>query len=156
MAKKKSKNKEDNKDTIKSTDDETPIKEEITPKKEKKSKIIDPAILDDNKKDQVDFEEKTNIETDTKKSIKKPVASKTEIKLFNRWSFENLEVKDPSLIKYINLQPIIIPHSGGKHDPDLRTVLYHQGTGPGHGVGAGRQLRDRENASGRFAGDFEQ
>ncbi|MBN2156308.1 MAG: 30S ribosomal protein S7 [Candidatus Lokiarchaeota archaeon] len=40
----------------------------------------------------------------------------TEIKLFNRWSFESLEVPDPSLERYINLNPVIIPHSGGKHE----------------------------------------
>ncbi|MHA1613151.1 MAG: 30S ribosomal protein S7 [Promethearchaeota archaeon] len=38
-----------------------------------------------------------------------------EIKLFNRWSFDGVEVHDISLQNYINLQPIIIPHSGGKH-----------------------------------------
>ena len=38
-----------------------------------------------------------------------------EILLFNRWSFEGIEVKDLSLQSYINLTPVIIPHSGGKH-----------------------------------------
>ncbi|UYP45284.1 30S ribosomal protein S7 [Candidatus Lokiarchaeum ossiferum] len=37
------------------------------------------------------------------------------ILLFNRWSFEGVEVKDLSLKNYINLDPVIIPHSGGKH-----------------------------------------
>jgi len=37
-----------------------------------------------------------------------------EIKLFNRWSFENIEVKDPSLKNYINLKPVIIPRSFGR------------------------------------------
>ena len=48
---------------------------------------------------------------------KKPAIRRTgaEIKLFNRWSFEGVEVHDISLINYINLDPIIIPHSGGKH-----------------------------------------
>ena len=39
----------------------------------------------------------------------------TEILLFNRWSFEGVEVKDLSLKNYVNLNPVIIPHSGGKH-----------------------------------------
>ena len=41
---------------------------------------------------------------------------KTEIKLFNLWSFNDIEVKDDTLINYINLRPIIIPHSSGKHE----------------------------------------
>lgn len=39
----------------------------------------------------------------------------SEIKLFNRWSFENIEVKDPGLKKYICLTPIVVPKTGGKH-----------------------------------------
>jgi small subunit ribosomal protein S7 len=38
------------------------------------------------------------------------------IKLFNRWSFENIEIKDWTLEKYINLRPVIIPHTAGKHE----------------------------------------
>ncbi len=38
-----------------------------------------------------------------------------EIKLFDRWSFEGIEVEDLSLQDYINIDPIIIPHTGGKH-----------------------------------------
>ncbi len=116
MAKKKSKNQEDKKDPIKDTDDETPINDKKAPVEEKKSEKKDPKIIDDSKKDQKDVEEITDTETLAKKSVKKIVSSKSEIKLFNRWSFENLEVNDPSLLKYINLQPIIIPHSGGKHE----------------------------------------
>ncbi|MEM0473519.1 MAG: 30S ribosomal protein S7 [Candidatus Aenigmatarchaeota archaeon] len=37
-----------------------------------------------------------------------------EMKLFNRWSFEGIEVKDPGLKPYINLKPSIVPKSGGK------------------------------------------
>ncbi|MHA1675464.1 MAG: 30S ribosomal protein S7 [Promethearchaeota archaeon] len=50
-------------------------------------------------------------------STKKKRARRTnaEIKLFNRWTFEGVEVHDISMQNYINLQPIIIPHSGGKH-----------------------------------------
>ncbi len=46
----------------------------------------------------------------------KPKKKGAEIKLFNRWSFDGLTVSDPSLEKYINLTPVIIPHSGGKHE----------------------------------------
>lgn len=38
-----------------------------------------------------------------------------EIKIFDRWSVKGVEVKDPGLKKYINLQPVIIPRSGGRH-----------------------------------------
>jgi len=37
-----------------------------------------------------------------------------ELKLFNRWSFEGVEVKDPGLKAYICLKPSILPRSGGK------------------------------------------
>jgi len=38
-----------------------------------------------------------------------------EIKLFNRWSFEGIEVEDPGLKPYINLEPIVVPKTGGRH-----------------------------------------
>ena len=40
---------------------------------------------------------------------------RSKILLFDRWSFDGIEVKDISLVNYINLRPIIVPHSGGKH-----------------------------------------
>ena len=42
--------------------------------------------------------------------------SKAEIKLFNLWSFKEIEIKDYTLINYINLKSIIVPHSCGKHE----------------------------------------
>ena len=42
--------------------------------------------------------------------------SKSGIKLFNRWSFEEVKIMDYSLEPYINLRPIIIPHSSGRHE----------------------------------------
>ena len=42
--------------------------------------------------------------------------TKKEILLFNKWSFENIEVVDRTLGDYINLRPIIIPHSAGRHE----------------------------------------
>ncbi|MCS7135176.1 MAG: 30S ribosomal protein S7 [Candidatus Aenigmarchaeota archaeon] len=38
-----------------------------------------------------------------------------ELKLFNKWSFEGIEVKDPGLKPYICLKPSILPRSGGKY-----------------------------------------
>lgn len=37
-----------------------------------------------------------------------------EIKLFGKWSYD-VAVEDPSLQKFVNLKPVIIPHTGGKH-----------------------------------------
>ena len=42
--------------------------------------------------------------------------TKIDIKLFNRWSFANIDVKDRTLENYINIKPIIVPHSAGKHE----------------------------------------
>jgi len=39
-----------------------------------------------------------------------------EIKLFNKWSFNFIEVRDPSLKKYICLRPVYLPHTGGRHE----------------------------------------
>jgi small subunit ribosomal protein S7 len=38
------------------------------------------------------------------------------IKLFDKWSFDDVEVSDRTLEKYINLKPIIIPQSCGRHE----------------------------------------
>ena len=42
--------------------------------------------------------------------------TKKDIKLFNKWSFENIEIKDWTLESYINLRPVIIPHTAGRHE----------------------------------------
>ena len=42
--------------------------------------------------------------------------TKKDIKLFNKWSFNNIEIKDWTLEHYINLRPVIIPHTAGKHE----------------------------------------
>jgi small subunit ribosomal protein S7 len=34
--------------------------------------------------------------------------------LFNRWDMSEVEIKDAGLKRYINLQSMIVPHSGGK------------------------------------------
>jgi len=41
---------------------------------------------------------------------------KEEIKLFNTWSFKDIDIKDDTLSNYINLRPIIVPHSCGRHE----------------------------------------
>ena len=42
--------------------------------------------------------------------------AKNEVKLFNEWSFENIEVSDPTLVNYINLTPVIVASSCGRHE----------------------------------------
>ncbi|MBD3213640.1 MAG: 30S ribosomal protein S7 [Candidatus Lokiarchaeota archaeon] len=44
------------------------------------------------------------------------ITERAHIKLFNQWSFEDVEVRDWTLERYINLKPIIIPHSCGRHN----------------------------------------
>ena len=35
--------------------------------------------------------------------------------LFNRWSFDGLQINDPGLINYISINPVVLPYSGGRH-----------------------------------------
>jgi len=44
------------------------------------------------------------------------MSKKSEIKLFNKWSFKNIDIADWTLERYINLTPVIIPHSCGRHN----------------------------------------
>ena len=37
-----------------------------------------------------------------------------DYKLFNRWSFDDVIVTDLSLVRYINLDPVVVPHSFGR------------------------------------------
>ncbi len=41
---------------------------------------------------------------------------KTEIMLFNQWSYKDIEISDFTLENYINLKPIIVPYSCGRHE----------------------------------------
>jgi len=38
-----------------------------------------------------------------------------EIKIFGKWDTKGIKLKDPGLSKYINLEPVLVPRSGGKH-----------------------------------------
>ncbi|EDK41319.1 40S ribosomal protein S5 [Meyerozyma guilliermondii ATCC 6260] len=43
-------------------------------------------------------------------------AAQSEVKLFNKWSFEGVEVKDVSLVDYIQIsQPVFVPHTAGRY-----------------------------------------
>jgi small subunit ribosomal protein S7 len=39
-----------------------------------------------------------------------------EIKLFEKWSFKDVQVKDLGLQRYISLRPMVLPHSMGRHE----------------------------------------
>ncbi len=38
------------------------------------------------------------------------------IKLFGEWSFEGIEVRDIGLKRYLNVDPVYLPHTGGRHE----------------------------------------
>jgi len=38
------------------------------------------------------------------------------VKLWGKWGFEGITVQDPGLKRYISLQPVFLPHSGGRHE----------------------------------------
>jgi small subunit ribosomal protein S7 len=42
--------------------------------------------------------------------------AKQDIKLFQKWTFNDITVKDPGLKRYINLTPMTTPHSMGRHE----------------------------------------
>ena len=39
-----------------------------------------------------------------------------ELQLFGRWSYSDVSVRDPGLRAYINLAPVYIPHTFGRHE----------------------------------------
>jgi small subunit ribosomal protein S7 len=39
-----------------------------------------------------------------------------EIKLFGKWSYEDIKLGDPGLQQYISLKPVYVPHSMGRHE----------------------------------------
>jgi small subunit ribosomal protein S7 len=44
------------------------------------------------------------------------VAQSQEIKLFQKWSFKDITVTDIGLQRYLNLTPMVAPHSMGRHE----------------------------------------
>ncbi len=40
----------------------------------------------------------------------------SEIKLFGKWSYDWIEVRDPSLKRYLCLKPVYLPHTGSRHE----------------------------------------
>ncbi|MEM2099100.1 MAG: 30S ribosomal protein S7 [Candidatus Bathyarchaeia archaeon] len=43
-------------------------------------------------------------------------AKQPEIKLFQKWSFKDIQVNDLGLQRYLNLRPMVTPHSMGRHE----------------------------------------
>jgi len=39
-----------------------------------------------------------------------------DVKVFEKWESEDIEVADPGLEKYLSVKPILYPHSGGRHE----------------------------------------
>ncbi len=39
-----------------------------------------------------------------------------QVRLFGKWSYEGVVIRDPSLKKYISLKPVYLPHTGGRHE----------------------------------------
>jgi small subunit ribosomal protein S7 len=46
----------------------------------------------------------------------KQETAQSEIKLFQKWSFKEVQVKDVGLQRYLNLTPMVAPHSMGRHE----------------------------------------
>lgn len=44
------------------------------------------------------------------------MTNKQEILLFQKWSFNGVETKDRGLKRYLNLRPMVLPHSMGRHE----------------------------------------
>jgi small subunit ribosomal protein S7 len=42
--------------------------------------------------------------------------TQAEIKLFQKWSFKDIKVIDIGLQRYLNLTPVVAPHSMGRHE----------------------------------------
>ncbi|MBT4192103.1 MAG: 30S ribosomal protein S7 [Candidatus Diapherotrites archaeon] len=65
------------------------------------------------------FEARINVDSTKQETTEKPVFVKkqspfSEYKLFDKWTFQNVIVSDLSLVNYINLDPVLVPHSFGK------------------------------------------
>ena len=64
----------------------------------------------------------------------------TQILAFNRWDCSGIKVQDPGLVKYINVNPVIVPKTGARyagkrfHKSKLFIVerLINRAMNPGH------------------------
>ncbi|MFX0171125.1 MAG: 30S ribosomal protein S7 [Candidatus Hodarchaeota archaeon] len=44
------------------------------------------------------------------------MSASDEMNIFGLWNCQEVEVKDISLVRYINLKPRLVPHSAGRHE----------------------------------------
>lgn len=44
------------------------------------------------------------------------MSEEAKMKLFERWIFEGIDVKDPGLKSYVSLRPVNVPHSMGRYE----------------------------------------
>ncbi|MHA1126029.1 MAG: 30S ribosomal protein S7 [Candidatus Heimdallarchaeota archaeon] len=126
--------------TTKIADKDTKAKKETKPtkkdtKKEDKKPAAKTAPKPAAKEKKVEKETKPAAEKKTTKDVKpkktpakgtKPKVAEKEVAeevtptfegilLFGKWDFKGLEVVDPGLKTYINLRPVIVPHTGGRY-----------------------------------------
>ena len=77
-----------------------------------------------------------------------------DFKIFNRWEIVNIQVQDPGLKNYINLNPVLVPRTGGKYAKtrfwknknNIVERLINKVLIPGH------KGKKHKTTSGRFAG----
>ncbi|ALU11999.1 30S ribosomal protein S7 [Ignicoccus islandicus DSM 13165] len=48
--------------------------------------------------------------------MERETISPLEPKLFGKWDFDGVEIRDPSLKKYISLRPVWTPYTAGRHE----------------------------------------
>jgi len=70
--------------------------------------------MSEQKGEESKMSEESQVEAEAEKILKELEAG--EIKLFDRWSWKNIVVRDPGLVTYISLKPMYVPHSFGRHE----------------------------------------
>lgn len=91
-----------------------------------------------------------------------------EIKLFNKWSFEGLKVKDPGIAGYVSITPVIVPRTSGKYANTqfykskmnvverLMTKLFVSGhRGKKHKLSSGKNVGKTQNSANIIKEAFE-
>jgi small subunit ribosomal protein S7 len=87
--------------------------EKEQPKNEPKAVIMSSSLPADLLEEEVEESEMESEAPKEKETFSAELLEK--VRLFNKWSFKDISVNDESLVNFINLRPIIIPHTSGKH-----------------------------------------
>ncbi len=85
---------------------EKKVEKETKPAAEKKTTEVKPKKTP---------AKETKPKTQEKEVIEDITPTFEGILLFGKWDFKDLTVVDPGLITYINLRPVIVPHTGGRY-----------------------------------------